>query len=174
MRMLATVLLLASSPGATRQDQMVVERGRVGPVAIGEMASAIYDKFRDRATLVDLKLEGMLSPALEIKLFGQQIVPSIIAEIGPAKNLLVVTRISVVDTSLRTKEGIGVGSTYGELRARYSIDWVASGEGRFFARVEALGMSFELDTSGRPSLWQVRDPNQVPNDIKVKSILLTR
>jgi hypothetical protein len=71
---------------------MVVERSRVGPVSIGAAAESIYREFGDRARLIDLKLEGMLSPALELKLFGSQPVASLIAEIGPADNRLVVTR----------------------------------------------------------------------------------
>jgi hypothetical protein len=166
------VIALQSAPAPP--EGMVVERGRVGPISIGATAESVYDKFGSRARLVDLTLEGMLSPALEVKLFGSQLVGSIIAEIGPANNRLVVTRIHVVDPGLRTKGGVGVGSTYEELRSRYSVDWVGSGEGTFVARVETLGMSFQLDTSGPKPLWAVRDPHQVPKDVRVVGIMLTR
>jgi len=62
-------------------------------------------------------------------------------EIGPVNNRLVVTRIRVRDPRLRTKDGMGVGSTYRELRSRCSIDRVGPGEGAFFARADALGIS---------------------------------
>ena len=157
-----------------QKETMVVERGRVGPIAIDSSAYAIYDKFQGRVQLVDLKLEGTLSPALEVKLFGSQLVPSVIAEIGPTKDGLVITRINVIDPTLRTKDGIGVGSTYGELRSRYSVDWIASGEGSVGARVEKLSMTFALDTSGPRPLWAIRDPAQVPNEVRVTAIMLTR
>jgi hypothetical protein len=153
------------------QDLPIVERGRVGTVVIGASAEAVYQEFGDRARLVDLRLEGHLSPALEIKLFGAQVSASLLAEIWPSGNDLVVTRISVIDPRLRTKEGIGVGSTYGDLRSRYSIAWVGSGEGSFFARVETLGISFGLDVKGPHDL---RDPARVPDDARVIGMLLTR
>lgn len=165
---------LGTPPVSPPQDAMVVERSRAGPVSIGASAEAIYGQFGDRARLIDLKLEGHLSPALEIKLFGSQLVPSVVAEIGAADNKLVVTRIHVVDPSLRTKEGIGVGSTYGDLRSRYPVEWVGSGEGRVVARVETLGISFQLDTSGPVPLWSIRDPGQVPKDVRIVSLMLTR
>jgi hypothetical protein len=169
---LAMFLALHSAPAL--QGTMIVERSRVGPVVLGATAESIYQEFGDRARLIDLKLEGMLSPALELKLFGAQLVASLIAEIGPVNNRLVVTRIRVVDPSLRTKDGIGVGSTYMELRSRYSIDWVRPGEGTFVARAEALGISFELDTSGPKPLWSIRDPGEVPKDVRVVGMMLTR
>lgn len=173
--MLSTLLALfvaLQTPAAPQS--FVVERGRVGQVSIGMAAESIFDEFGDRAKLVDLRLEGHPSPAIEIKLFGSQLVASIIAEIAPVKNQLVVTRIHVIDPSLRTKDGIGVGSTYRELRARYHIAWVGSGEGGLFARVEKLAISFELDTAGGVAPWMTRNPPQVPADVRITSLMVTR
>jgi hypothetical protein len=161
-------------PALSPQQSFVVERARVGPVSIGGTADSIYREFGDRARLIDLKLEGHLSPAIEIKLFESQLVASIIAEIGPANNQLVVTRIHVVDPSLRTRDGIGVGSTYGELRSRHQVDWVGSGEGKVFARVEKLAISVELDASGPMALSSIRDPEKVPAGVRIVSLMLTR
>jgi len=158
--MVSTVLALfvAFQTASSVQQSFVVERAAVGPVSIGAAADSIYEEFGDRARLIDLKLEGQLSPAIEIKLFGSQLVASLIAEIAPANNRLFVTRIHVIDPSLRTRDGIGVGSTYGELRSRNQVDWVGSGEGAVFARVEKLAISFRLDMSGQEALWSIRDP----------------
>ena len=168
---LAVVLALQQHPAGT---PMVVERARGGNVSIGARAETVYREYRDRAKLVDLQLEGQLSPAFELKMTGAQLSPSLIVEIGPAGTELVVTRINVIDPALRTAEGIGVGSSYGELRSKYTVDWVGSGEGRVFARVEALGISFQLDTSGSKPLWPIREPSRVPDGIRIVSMLLTR
>ena len=169
---LAIVLVLHQAP--PDHARVVVERSRVGPVSIGAAADAVYREFGDRARLVDLKLEGNLSPALELKLYRAQLTASLIVELSAAGNQLVVWRINVIDPALRTADGIGVGSTYGELRSKYTVDWIGSGEGNVFARVEALGISFQLDTSGPMRLSSVRDPSKVPTDIRIVSMLLTR
>jgi hypothetical protein len=174
--MLLSVLALAVvlNQAAPETSRIVVERARVGPVSIGAAAEAVYSEFRDRARLVDLKLEGHLSPALELKLFGAQLSGSLIAEIAAAGNQLVVSRINVLDPTLRTREGIGIGSTYGELRAKYTVDWIGSGEGAVFARVETLAISFQLDNSGPTHLAALRDPAKVPPDVRIVGMLLTR
>ena len=171
--LMATVIALVPAL-MPAQDLPVVERGRVGSVTIGALAENIYGEFGDRARLIDLKLEGQLSPALEIKFFGAQATASLVAEIRPSDNKLVVTRIQIFDPRLRTKDGIGIGSTYADLRSKYSVDWVGWGEGDFVARVEAIGISFTLDLSGVPDAHTIRNPARVPPDARVVGMLLTR
>src|SRR5688572_33136774 len=92
---LAIVLVLHQA--LPEHSRVVVERSRVGPVSIGATADAVYREFRDRARLVDLKLEGHLTPALELKFYGLQLSASLLAELSPAGNELVVSRITVID-----------------------------------------------------------------------------
>jgi hypothetical protein len=174
MKSLIAILIVSLNGLLPTQEVPVIERGKVGAVAIGSVAEAIYNEFGDRARLVDLKLEGQLSPALEIKLFGAQAAVSLVAEIWPSGNKLVVTRIRVLDPRLRTKDGIGVGSTYGDLRRHYSVDWVGPGEGDFIARVEALGISFLLDMSAEQAATTIRNPMRVPANARVVGMLITR
>ena len=82
----------------------------------------------------------------------------------------------MTNPNVRTEKGIGVGSSVAQLRSTNRITRVGSGEGRVFVMVAELAASFELDRSGPggDSLWQIRDPEQVPGDIKIVSVLLTR
>ncbi len=123
----AAVVLLAqlAQSGA---DAWVVERGRVGPVVLGASAHDVYQQFRDRVKLVDLRLEGMLSPALELKRFSQHAAPSVIAELAVLRNQLVIYRIQVADATIRTSTGIGIGSTFAELRAVHAVDHIVAGQ----------------------------------------------
>jgi hypothetical protein len=172
---LLSVLASQSRPVAA-QGPVVIRKHAVGPVSIGSSAQVVYAEFRGRSRLVDLALEGHLSPALELTFPETGLDGGVVAELIPRENDLVVWRIAVTSPNVRTEKGIGVGSTVGELRSNYPITGVGSGEGRVFIRVDELSASFELDRSGAGGdrLWQIRDPRQVPGQTKIISVLLTR
>lgn len=173
--LLASVLALPCQP-LSAQRSPVIRKHEVGPVSIGTSAHVIYSMFRGRSRLVDLALEGHLTPALELSFPETRADGGVIAELVPKANDLVVWRIAVTNPNVRTEKGIGVGSSVDELRSHYAITGIGSGEGRVFVRVDELAASFELDRSGAGGdrLWKIREPNQVPSRTKIISILLTR
>lgn len=180
MRICVLSFALLSAIAAFAQqhdDDMIIELHRAGPVSIGADAQAVYASFpRDRRKLIDLELEGHLSPALALTIAGSDVRDGLIAELAASDEELVVWRIQVHDPTLRTAEGIGVGSTIGELREAYEISGVTTGEGRLFVTVEDLSASFELDRSryGFERLWRIRNPDAIPSDVEIASILLFR
>ena len=93
---------------AAQQSPYVIGRHQVGPVALGAPAQVVYERVTARE-LIDLALEGYLSPALALTLPGLQQRGGVIAELVPRDNDLVVWRISITDPSVRTAKGIGVG-----------------------------------------------------------------
>ncbi len=171
-----TSLLTLGYHALSPQTSVVIRPHQVGPVSIGASAQSIYSAFRGRSRLIDLALEGHLSPALELSFPETQLSGGVIAELVPRDNDLVVWRISVTNPSVRTEKGIGVGSSVAQLRAAYRTTGVATGEGAVFVVVAELSGSFKLDTSGPGGnkLWQIRDPRQVPGDVKIVSVLLFR
>jgi hypothetical protein len=170
------VLLLLVVTIVAQQESVVIRRGAVGPVSIGASEQDIVGAFpADRRKAIDLRLEGELTPALELTLPGSKVTGGIIAELRRRAGRDEVWRIWVKDPAARTAKGVGVGSTVGELRAAYRLAWVSWGEGHLYIRVEELGASFEIDPTGFDA-GQVtvnRDPSAVPDRVKIVGLLLT-
>jgi hypothetical protein len=164
-----------------------LSKGKAGPVAIGMTIDELYEKVgKENTRLVDTYTEGFFSPVVEIYLEHEpkDAKPSLIAGVvgrPPAGNerpffisAFVVGHISVNDAQFRTNQGIGVGSTLGEIRRSHKVDWITFGEGPLVARVEQIGMSFALDYSAPPGEWSTtHDPALIPDSARVVSILVT-
>jgi hypothetical protein len=153
-----------------------IDLHRVGDVVIGQDAQRLYEAFPSgRRQLVDLGLEGFLSPALLLRLPGTARRDAVVAELVCQKGL-VVWRIEVRDAALKTTKGVGVGSTVGQLRAAYRLGNVVSGEGNVAVRVEELSASFMLDQTapGGDRLSRIRDADAIPDSVRIRSVLLTR
>lgn len=174
-RPLFILLLLVSAAQAQTSDDLIIEFHRAGPVRIEADAQTVYASFpRDQRRLIDLELEGHLTPALALSVAGSDMREGLIAELAASSRGLIVWRIHVRDPILKTSKGIAVGSTVGDLREAYEISGVGSGEGRLFVMAEELNVSFELDQSkyGFMQLWRIRDPAEIPPDVTIRSILV--
>jgi hypothetical protein len=159
---------------------LVMARGRVGEIKLGMNSHDIYAVFgKDITHLVDLQLEGMYSPAIEVfKSETTKEKPEIIVEL----NQETVCRIQVHSPRYRTEKGIGVGSTFGDLRRIYGIKhpkqiiWGA--EGFYGVVIRGLGMSFRLDIESTMNTAQINgyynnpDPRRIPDNTKIKMVLV--
>jgi len=155
-------------------------RGRVGEIKIGMRPSDIYAVVNKNFTrLVDLQLEGMYSPAIELfKTEKRTDNPEIVFELDQDK----VYRIQVHSPQYRTDKGIGVGSTFGELRRVYGIkdpkQIIWGEEGFYGAVVEELRMSFGLDVNKTMTPAQIVNfkrasgPRQIPDHTRIDSTLI--
>jgi hypothetical protein len=145
-------------------DVLTLSIGKAGPIEVGMPVDDLYRAVgRNRVRLVDLFREGMFDPALEIRLTGAAGPPSIVAPFREWPCLVhSVQGVFVHDPRFRTAEGIGVGSTLGQLRHRYEIR--LSREEGPSAWVERLRMRFRLESdSGSDgvrirSIWIPGDP----------------
>jgi hypothetical protein len=167
--------VLLSAQGAARQPApqtpLLIEPHRIGKVAVGALAEDVYEAFSpDQRRLVDLGLEGQLSPALELTFPGGARRFSVVAELECTRELTV-WRIYVRDPAFRTAKGIGVGSTVAQLRAAYALGPFSTEEGGAGVVVESLSATFELDQS-RVDLTHVRTAAELPGAVKVIGVLL--
>jgi hypothetical protein len=149
----------AAPPGAT-----LLSMGKAGPIEVGMRVDDLYRAVgRNRVRLVDLFREGMFDPALEIRWSGASGPPSIVAPFREWPCLVAsVQGIFVHDAKFRTAEGIGVGSTLGQLRHNFEVR--LSNEAGPHAWVERIRMNFRLESdSGSDavriqSIWIPGDP----------------
>lgn len=168
---LLSVVVYGRASGVTQQPpagEYLLAAGRAGRIELGTSVDEMYQFFgRDNVRLVDLFKEGFFSPALEIKLAGTTVVPSVVTDISewPCGEFSV-SGIDVRDPRFRTKDGFGVGSPAGDLRRSYPFQ-VSEEEGAHAAIVKVLHMSFSLTRRGPAdqqrvtSVWIWPDPDAV-------------
>lgn len=174
----ALVLVVPGLAGAEEEalDDFYLARDReVGSIEVGMTVDDLFMVYDWYSTnLVDLYLEGMFSPALEIYINDEPGgEPSFVAEIA-CRDEWVVSRIWVYDERFAVSQGVGVGSTLGDLRARCGDVSVHLVEGRVIASAAGIGPVFELDVDRRTvSGWSdEKDPGVFPDSTRVIAMLL--
>ena len=108
------------------------------------MRGALYAGLRRVVPHVADFPESMFQPVLEITLPGARTRPSLRAEIDRfACGEYSVDRITVLDSRLRTQDGLGVGTTERELRRKVSFT-ISEEEGCHCAIIKPLEVTFQF------------------------------
>jgi hypothetical protein len=162
---------LYAGEGQAADENYLLSKHKAGDLSIGMAVDDVFRAYdRDRVKLVDLNLEGGFSPALEIYIDGSQgDKPSMKAEIT-LKDWWVIWRISVLDKRFKTTDGIGIGSTLGDIRSLYTGLRGGTGEGSVSVYVRELEMGFGLgiDLMDLPDEWfKTSNQELIPDSIKV-------
>jgi hypothetical protein len=141
-----TLSVLAASTAST--DDFLLERHRAGRIIVGMPEAAIYQIYSPKITKkVDLQLEGTPTPAVQVFLTKDQSTPSLVILLDDPQTG--VYSIDVRDSRFKTRDGIGVGSSLGQLRKTKTKLFITDGEGAIVAVAEDLGMSFFLLLDGQ-------------------------
>ena len=169
---------LGVASGCSPSASPLIEAGRAADIRIGDSLQRLEAAYPDdRRRRVDLGLEGMPSPALELMPEGTARADAVVAELIEQDGEARVWRIQVRDPLLETARGIGVGDTVHDLREAYfeagMPGRLIGGEGNIGFRVEALDATFLLDADGAAPWALARDAAEVPGDVTIERILLT-
>jgi hypothetical protein len=162
---LALAVGITVTVSAQPQSNFTLARGQVGQLRIGVTVDEVAVLFgNSRVKRIDLQLEGMPTPALEIRLDDAASArPSMTAEVFPPSENRI-WRVNVFDRRFRTADGLGVDSTLAEIRAHHPVQMLV-GEGNVVAHVEELKMSFDFGSRWYPS-------TNVPASARVSSVLV--
>lgn len=171
--LLGAVCICAALAGCAGPPPLI-EAGRAGRIGLGDSVESVEQAYpAERRRMVDLRLEGMPSPAVEVMPEGAGRPDALVAELIEQEGAMRVWRIQVRDPMFETAAGIGVGDTVADLRATYAAERLIGGEGNVGFRVEELGATFLLDTDGADGWTLSLDAEQVPDDVAIRQILLT-
>lgn len=161
-------------PKVIEAEQYALTPGRAGQILVGLPSDSLKKMVpAENLRTTQRELEGQKYTGYEIRNVkaGNQLL--LLAEESCQHDSCKIFRIRILSPKFKTKEGIRVGSTFGEVRKAYQFSYVGLGEADFVALSEAQRMAFCLDISKFPPkpLYKVQGAD-IPDSTRVTSILM--
>jgi hypothetical protein len=167
-------------PDTVDQRYYVFDKGTVGRnfIRLNMTEAALLDRVpKTWLKKTSRELEGIEYPVYELRNPAYpEAAPTILELVGDEEEGYRIWRIQLHDARYRAAQGgVGVGSTYGQARQAYGIQFVERGDMGLVAVSEAAQISWLLDASTLPNPnAPVRRPTDVPDATKIKGVLLFR
>ncbi|WP_021166582.1 Ankyrin repeat protein [Sporomusa ovata DSM 2662] len=161
---------MAGPPG-----QFTLATAYAGNIGVGKSVAPLYQEFGEQAvTDGEAYLSGRIYPVLRAYNQSTGSLSLIIFFAQGKENEKIVTAIHVFDERYRTGNGIGVGTTLGELRRASGVSSIQYTDS-LYAITRDGKMRYELDISADslPIDWlNGGDSSSLPADMKIKSIYI--
>ncbi len=164
----------ASTPPSAANPlfNLTLQSGQAGRVKIGmsiDELKKVYGETKLRS--IEHSIEGNTTAAYEV--LGERHRPDLRVEQECAGTACKVSRITVLNPAFKSQSGVGIGSTFRDVKENFKITSVAPGEIGFVAISEDAKISFVLDMRGIPSQrWAKLKVNDVPNSTLVSGVML--
>lgn len=152
---------------------LVIEKGRAGNIRLGMPIEEVRQNVVEGTVVNDTLLMQEGQQATGYLLYTNEEKALLIEQ--NCEPDCEVQRISVLSPAYKTAKGIGVGSSYGEVKQAYPITTVAVEEDNFVAVSDEASMSFELDDTKLPQDGKETgryNPGNIPDDTRVTRVLL--
>ncbi|MGV3504383.1 MAG: mechanosensitive ion channel protein MscS [Adhaeribacter sp.] len=145
-----------------------ISPGQAGPIRIGMQVSELKEKLPGQLKETVLHLEGQPYKAFQIGQFESGVLVE-----EKCRPDCQVWRIQVRDAAYRTGEGLGVGSSLGEVKKHYPISFLGPGETEIVAISKQKKITFLLDVSGLPEKKvPFLNLQNTPDSVKVLGMLI--
>jgi len=152
------------------QDNLITDKS-VDGVNIGKEINKFISEVKSKYSVKKEKfmLEGDSYDIYNVYENGNKIY-----SVEPAENKAIIYRIWIYSSKFKTKEGIGVGSTLGDLKSKYHIKFITTeGEGGIAVSVKECDVCFILDNSKLPqNWWDKMDTKILPDNITIAEIII--
>ncbi|MFC6997592.1 membrane lipoprotein lipid attachment site-containing protein [Rufibacter roseus] len=168
----ATSTASSSPTNANPLFNYTLQQKQAGAVKIGMTIKELRKQYgENKLREIEHMQEGMTTIAYEV--LGERKRTDLRVEQECTGDACHVWRITVLNPAYKTAEGIGIGSTFGELKNNINITQVTPGEEHFVAIAGKAGMSFFLDLGDIPAeRWSKLKIKDVPNSATVTGVLI--
>jgi hypothetical protein len=128
-----------------------VSKSQIGPIQIGMAVNAMRKRVpAEFVKEVPITREGRGYRAYEIRLSPADQKAGLLIE-ETCEPACQVWRVHVQNPAYKTKEGLGVGSTLGEVKQHYKLSYLGAGETEIVAVSDDAKLTFMLDVSKVPA-----------------------